>query len=125
MAQADFPVRVSSQSTTFRQTITGPPAVGPVSVVSETFSTAGLPRTFLYFNQTTAGAAGAVTVEFAYRMDATGLQPEWLLLSNNNALTPGGMNPVTFTLVTGAVFWRFTVTLLTGEIVEIAAASFL
>lgn len=117
--QGDYPVRISSQETSFRQTVTG----AGVTTTSETFSTNGLPRAFLYFNQTSAGAAGGVAVDIAYRMDATGIAPEWLFHSNN-ILVPGGLAPTMLYLQTGAIFIRTRTTLGIGETVELAGAAF-
>lgn len=122
--QGDFPVKACSQEATTRQTVNGPVGVAPSAVVCEVLATPGLPRVFVYANQTTGGLAASLKVEIAYRMDATGLAPEWLLLSNAVALVPGGLAPTGLNFAAGALWWRFTVTLAFGEVVEIAAAGF-
>lgn len=115
--QGDTPVKISSQGATFRQTV-----VGTAGTISETFSAMGLPRVFVYANQTSGGVAGTFTIEIAYRMNASNT-PDWLLYSNT-ALVPGGANPLLINIVAGAVYYRFTTVQAGTETTEIAASAF-
>ncbi len=123
----DTPDRASSAVVTYRErlTVTGATKVGTPWFVQ------GLPRQFLWANQTDAGGAGTLTVHWAIRDSAVSGVPEWLLLQTIT-LVPGGATPV-LTLLgpavgqgTGAVWLRFTanVGFGGGTVVDLAASAF-
>lgn len=119
-----FPVEVSSQNTTFRETIVVAGGLGIISVIAgEPWYVLTLPRQFFWFNQTAGAVAGSVLVEWAIRDSATAGVPEWLQLANI-PLIVGGLTPVLTNVTTGAVWLRFTVQARNGDTVELACSSF-
>lgn len=123
MSIGDFPVQVSSQEGSYRERITLSGGIGPVSSVGDPWFVSMLPRQFLSINQTVGGLACSVLVEWAIRDSATAGTPEWLPLQTI-ATVPGGATPVNTLLTSGAVWLRFTVTGVTGDVVEFACTSF-
>lgn len=122
----DTTVKASSAIVTYRENLATGQAL---TKVGTPWYVLGLPRQFVWANQTDAGAAATLRVHWAIRDSATPATPEWLLLQNIT-LVPGGATPVLTMLGptniggTGAVWLRFTLVGAAAQTVEIAASAF-
>lgn len=120
MGKLDPRVSASSQIVTFHESALIPAAIPTYTTVA--WYVFGLPRQFLSFNQTDAGAAASVLVEWAIRDISAGVQ-DWQPLQTV-VTVPGGATPVNTLLTTGACWLRFTFTGVAGQTCELYCSAF-
>ncbi len=120
----DLPVKASSQVVTYRDTVTlvGGPGV-PISSTGNVgpWYVWMLPRQFVWIRQTN-GTLGSLAIEWAIRDSAVAGTPEWLPLATIPIAVIGTAIGTNFT--TGAVWLRFTITGVLGDVYELAGTAF-
>lgn len=117
MAQGDVPVRISTQGLTHAETL----AAG---VVGGIWYVQGLPRYWIYLNQTDAGAPMSVSIDVALRDSAVAGVPDFHTLGAAQVLVPGGAAPVLLNLAMGVAYIRFTANGGPGNSVDVLASAF-